>query len=150
MESLNDPAVSGTARSASRPSGRLVIWLLAAAATALVAGAVAEPAWLRSAFGQETGATREFDVSARRYRFTPDRLEVREGDLVTIHLTAEDIPHSFTIDAYRIAKRANPGQTVTFEFRADRAGRFPFYCNLAIDDGCRDMRGELVVQPRSR
>jgi heme/copper-type cytochrome/quinol oxidase subunit 2 len=37
---------------------------------------------------------------------------------------------------------------VTFEFRADRAGTFPFYCNLTIDDGCREMRGELVVTPR--
>ena len=37
---------------------------------------------------------------------------------------------------------------ITFEFRADQAGTFPFYCNLQIDDGCRQMRGELVVKPR--
>ena len=35
---------------------------------------------------------------------------------------AADIPHSFTIDEYRIAKRAGTGQTVTFEFRS-RPGR---------------------------
>jgi heme/copper-type cytochrome/quinol oxidase subunit 2 len=52
------------------------------------------------------------------------------------------------LDEYRIAKRAAPGNPVTFEFRADRAGTFPFYCNLTIDDGCREMRGELVVTPR--
>ncbi|HWP99820.1 MAG TPA: cupredoxin domain-containing protein [Vicinamibacterales bacterium] len=91
-------------------------------------------------------ARREFVVSARRYRFTPPSLEVSQGDIVKITLEAEDIPHSFTIDAYRIAKRAAPGQSVTFEFRADRAGRFPFYCNLTIDEGCRDMKGELVVR----
>jgi heme/copper-type cytochrome/quinol oxidase subunit 2 len=53
-----------------------------------------------------------------------------------------------TIDAYRIAKRVGPGQPVTFEFRADRPGTFPYYCNLQIEDGCRQMRGELVVRPR--
>jgi len=37
------------------------------------------------------------------------------------------------------------GQTVTFEFRADQAGTFPIYCNLRQEDGCRDMRGALVV-----
>ena len=42
-----------------------------------------------------------------------------------ITLTTDDIPHSFTIDGYRIAKRVNPGQTVVFEFRADEPGRFP-------------------------
>jgi len=91
---------------------------------------------------------REFSVSAKRYEFTPARIEVDQDDLVKISFTAEDIPHSFTVDAYRIAKRAGAGQTVSFEFRADKAGTFPFYCNLAIDDGCRKMRGEIVVRPR--
>ena len=71
-----------------------------------------------------------------------------QGDLVTIELKTEDIAHSLTIDDYRIAKRINPGRPVTLEFRAERSGTFPFYCNLQIDDGCRRMRGELVVKPR--
>ena len=52
------------------------------------------------------------------------------------------------MDAYRIAKRVSPGHPVTFEFRADKAGTFPFYCDLKTEDGCRQMRGELVVKPR--
>ena len=91
---------------------------------------------------------RDVAVTARRYAFVPTRLEVQQDDLIKITLTAEDIAHSFTIDAYRIAKRAGSGQTVTFEFRADRAGTFEYYCNLAIDDGCRAMKGELVVHSR--
>ena len=93
-------------------------------------------------------STRAFTVSARKYAFAPPRLEVRQDDLVKITLTTDDIPHSFTIDGYRIAKRVNPGQTVVFEFRADEAGRFPVYCNLTIDEGCKAMRGELIVRPR--
>ena len=97
---------------------------------------------------ESPGTRREIAVSARRYEFTPDRIVVDQNDLVKIAFTAEDIPHSFTIDAYRIAKRAGAGQTVTFEFRADQAGTFPYYCNLAIDEGCRKMHGELVVRAR--
>ena len=64
-----------------------------------------------------------------------------------ITFTASDIAHSFTIDnPYRIAKRAGSGQTVTFEFRADQAGTFAFYCNLTQDERCRQMKGELVVK----
>ena len=96
---------------------------------------------------QEPGQ-KEFAISARKYAFIPQQLEVQQDDLVKITLQTEDIPHSFTIDAYRIAKRVNPGRTVVFEFRADQAGRFPFYCNLKIDDGCKAMRGELIVRPR--
>jgi cytochrome c oxidase subunit II len=94
------------------------------------------------------GGTRNFSISARRYAFTPNRIEVVQGDLVTLELKTDDIAHSLTIDDYRIAKRISPGRPVTLEFRAERAGTFPFYCNLQIDDGCRRMRGELVVKPR--
>lgn len=86
-----------------------------------------------------------FDVTARRYEFLPSRLEVHAGDLVRIILRSEDIPHSFVLDAYRIAKKAAGGGSVTFEFIADRPGEFPFYCNLHNEDGCRNMKGTLVV-----
>jgi heme/copper-type cytochrome/quinol oxidase subunit 2 len=93
-------------------------------------------------------AVRPWQITASRYRFDPPRIEVFQDDLVKIELRTKDIAHSLTIDTYRIAKRVSPGQPVTFEFRADQAGTFPFYCNLQIDDGCRQMRGELVVKPR--
>ena len=91
---------------------------------------------------------RAWTVTAHRYRFDPPRIEVIQDDLVKIELHTEDIAHSLTIDAYRIAKRVTPGQRVTFEFRADQPGTFPYYCNLQLEDGCRQMRGELVVKPR--
>ena len=98
---------------------------------------------------QDQGPTvRPWVVRASRYQFDPPRIEVFQDDLVKIELRTDDIAHSMTIDAYRVAKRVNPGQSVTFEFRADQPGSFPFYCNLQIDEGCRRMRGELVVKPR--
>jgi nitrous-oxide reductase len=101
------------------------------------------------AAAQDSGpAAKPFSVRAKRYTFDPPRIEVMQDDLVKIELSTADIAHSMTIDAYRIAKRVSPGQPVTFEFRADRPGTFPYYCNLQIEDGCRQMRGELVVRPR--
>ncbi|MDQ3169280.1 MAG: cupredoxin domain-containing protein [Acidobacteriota bacterium] len=91
---------------------------------------------------------REFAVHANRFAFTPSRIDVAQDDMVKVTFTADDIAHSFTIDEYRIAKRADAGQTVTFEFRADRPGTHRIYCNLTNDDGCRRMHGELVVRGR--
>jgi nitrous-oxide reductase len=103
----------------------------------------------RLAAAQDQGPTaRPFSVTAQRYRFDPMRIEVSQGDVVKIELSTADVAHSMTIDAYRISKRATPGQPVTFEFRADQAGTFPFYCDLKSEDGCRRMRGELIVKPR--
>ena len=121
----------------ARHATRLLL-VLAGAALLFVADGLA----------QEQGR-RDITLTAKKYAFSESRIEVAINDVVRVTLVAEDIPHSFTIDAYRIAKRAAPGKPVTFEFRADRAGTFPFYCNLTIDDGCREMRGELVVTPRA-
>jgi cytochrome c oxidase subunit 2 len=108
----------------------------------VIAGAAGRPG-----LAQEQGR-HEVVVTAKRYAFSPSRIEVAATDVVKITLVAEDIPHSFTIDEYRISKRAAPGRPVTFEFRADRTGTFRFYCNMTADDGCGKMQGELVVTPR--
>jgi heme/copper-type cytochrome/quinol oxidase subunit 2 len=106
-------------------------------------------AFVVMAAGQDQGPTaKPFAVTVRRYAFDPPRIEVNQDDLVKIELRSGDIAHSLTIDGYRIAKRVGPDQLVTFEFRADRAGTFPYYCNLQNDDGCRRTRGELVVKAR--
>jgi heme/copper-type cytochrome/quinol oxidase subunit 2 len=99
-------------------------------------------------FAQETGHQRSFSVTARKYAFEPARLEANLDDLVRVTLSSGDIAHSFTIDAYRIAKRVGGGQSVSFEFRADQPGTFRIYCNLKQDERCREMHGELVVHPR--
>ena len=76
----------------------------------------------------------------------PASITVDCNDLVKITFTAEDIAHSFTIDSYRISKRAGAGQSVTFEFRADQPGTFDYYCNLSVDSKCKGMRGRLLVK----
>jgi heme/copper-type cytochrome/quinol oxidase subunit 2 len=113
-----------------------------AAGLTLVAGI-----WATTA-AQPADAPRLFTIHAHKYAYEPARVEVDQDDLVKVALKADDIPHSFTVDAYRISKRAGAGETVTFEFRADRPGTFPFYCDLRVDEGCRRMRGELVVRAR--
>ena len=92
------------------------------------------------------GGVREFTIDGDRFAFAPLRIEVQKDDLVKITFTARDIAHSFTIDQYRIAKRAAAGQTVVFEFRADQVGTHRFYCNLTSDDRCKRMEGVLVVK----
>lgn len=95
---------------------------------------------------QDQGQVREFAITGDHYAFSPATIEVNRNDVVKITFTARDIPHSLTIDGpYRISKRAGAGQTVSFEFRADHSGQFPFYCNLTQDAKCKDMKGNLTV-----
>lgn len=105
-------------------------------------------ALLAAAFaaGQDQAPNRrDVTIIARDHRFSPDRIEATRDDLVRVTLTSEDRAYSFAIDAYRILKRVGPGRTIVFDFRADQAGTFAFYCNLTSDPACREMTGTLVV-----
>lgn len=115
-----------------------VVFAMLAASVLLLVSTVAR--------SQEPGQVRQFTIVGNHYGFSPSSLTVSQNDVVKVTFTAQDMAHSFTIDDYRISKRANQGQTVTFEFRADKAGPFPFYCNLSFDEKCKDMKGTLTVK----
>lgn len=91
---------------------------------------------------------REFTITARDYKFSPDRIEVMQDDLVKLTVQSADVAYSFTIDAYRLSRRIPAGGSATIEFRADQPGSFPFYSNMTSDTRHNSMRGELVVRRR--
>ena len=91
---------------------------------------------------------REITLTARDYRFSPNRIEVAQDDLVKLTVHSEDVAYSLTIDEYRVSRRVPAGGSTTLEFRADRAGTFAFYCNLTNDARHAQMKGELVVRSR--
>ena len=104
---------------------------------------------VRRLFAQDQAPNRpEFTLVARNFRYSPDRLEVSQDDLVKLTIRSEDAAYSFAIDEYRIVRRVPAGGTTTFEFRADRPGTFRFYSNLTSDGAHADMQGQLVVKPR--
>jgi heme/copper-type cytochrome/quinol oxidase subunit 2 len=127
-----------------RTSSILAAGLVALVATALPAGLLSAPQQTSS--GQDD-RRREVALTITDAGFEPARIDARLNDIVAITLTAGDTPHGLGIDAYRIAKRVQPGKAVQFEFRADTTGTFRFYCSLTGADGRpHDETGELVVR----
>ncbi len=87
-----------------------------------------------------------------RSHFTPDRIEVNEGDEVTIHLTsletADDQTHGFTIDLYNVNVSMEPGKHENLTFNADMPGVYPFYCTEFCSALHLEMTGYLLVKPK--
>jgi heme/copper-type cytochrome/quinol oxidase subunit 2 len=116
----------------------------------LSAGAflVARPLIQRLTAQEKVPNRPEFTLVGNNYRYTPDRIEVTQDDLVRLTIRSEDVAYSFAIDDYRIVRRVPAGGSTTFEFHADRAGTFRFYSNLTSDASHAEMQGQLVVRPR--
>ena len=97
--------------------------------------------------GTQDDRRREVAVTVTDAGFEPVRIDARLNDIVAITLTAQGTPHAFGLDAYRIAKRVEPGKPLKFEFRAETTGTFRYYCSLTGADGHpHDEHGELVVR----
>ncbi|HEY8549581.1 MAG TPA: Sec-dependent nitrous-oxide reductase [Vicinamibacterales bacterium] len=103
----------------------------------------------------QAGVTRngnkvEVKMVAIRSRFIPDRIDVRQGDEVTIHVTnveqTTDMLHGLGIVEHNINVVVDPGETKTVKFKADKTGVFPFYCTNFCSALHQEMQGYLAVK----
>ncbi len=94
----------------------------------------------------------EVFMTAVRSHFTPDRIEVEQGDVVTIHVsnveTAEDQTHGITFNMYNVHSSLEPGKTANITFTADVPGAYPFYCTEFCSALHLEMLGYLLVKPK--
>ncbi len=84
-------------------------------------------------------------VEASSFEFSPAEITVNPGDLVTIELTSLDVVHGLYLDGYSLQVEADPGQTETLTFTADRSGTFRFRCSVTCGDLHPFMIGKLHV-----
>jgi len=89
--------------------------------------------------------TRTLNIDAHQFEFAPGRIEVNQGDVVTIRLTASDVVHGFYLDGYGIEQSVTPGITQTISFTADQPGKFRYRCSVSCGTLHPFMIGELVV-----
>jgi heme/copper-type cytochrome/quinol oxidase subunit 2 len=86
-----------------------------------------------------------FRIEARQFAYSPSELEVNPGDTITIQLVSVDVVHGLYIDGYDLSVEADPGQTATLTFIADKPGSFRFRCNVTCGAMHPFMIGKLTV-----
>ena len=88
---------------------------------------------------------RTFRIEARQFAYSPSELKVNSGDMVTIQLVSTDVVHGLYVDGYDVSVEADPGQTATLTFVADKSGSFRFRCNVTCGAMHPFMIGKLTV-----
>jgi cytochrome c oxidase subunit 2 len=93
---------------------------------------------------------KRFEVTASRFKFEPEILQVTEGDHVSIVVRSGDTKHGFAIKKLKV-KAAVPkdGTPITVEFVAAEPGTYDITCSEYCGSGHRAMRGKLIVLPRT-
>jgi nitrous-oxide reductase len=89
---------------------------------------------------------------AVRSSFEPNKIEVNQGDKVTLYITnieqTTDELHGFGLLEYNLNVVVDPGETKTIEFVADKPGVFPYYCTNFCSALHQEMQGYLLVKPK--
>jgi nitrous-oxide reductase len=103
---------------------------------------------------ERKGSTVEIWMTQSRSHFIPERVEIKQGDHVIWHLTnietAKDATHGLALPLYNINVSIEPGEAGTFEFDADVAGTFPWYCSEFCSALHMEMAGYLLIEPKAR
>jgi cytochrome c oxidase subunit 2 len=96
---------------------------------------------------QQPPAVREVALTAKKYEYIPNKIEVAVGTAVRFKITAEDNTHGFEIAGVKGSCVEIPkGETRTVDFTADKAGVFNFKCCHFCGLGHGRMKGTLTVK----
>ncbi len=119
-------------------------------ATALTSAALfvlaASFLWLITPVPQD----RVITVTAQRFFYKPNIIEVNRGDRVMVRLLSADVHHGLYLDGYELETSARPGADGSLSFVADRTGRYTFRCSMTCGPFHPYMVGYLRVKPDLR
>lgn len=96
-------------------------------------------------------------LTERAWKFDPDVIRVQKGQIVEVTFEPTDnglgVGHGFAVSSYdevAFINGAMVGAPKTVKFRADRAGRFTFYCSTQCSTEKLHplMNGTLIVEPQ--
>ena len=95
-------------------------------------------------------ADRQFEITASRFKFEPEIIEVAQGDHVVLNVRSGDVEHGIAIKKLKVkANVPKGGEAVRLEFVADRPGTYEITCSEYCGKGHSRMKAKLVVVPRA-
>lgn len=86
-------------------------------------------------------------IKAKKYEYTPNKIEIPLNSTVRFSITAEDHDHGFEIEGVKDScVKIEQGKTKTVDYKADKAGEFKFKCCNFCGMGHGGMKGGFTVK----
>lgn len=94
----------------------------------------------------QTPEPRKITVTAKKYEFSPSRIELKLGQPVEITFESQDTKHGFACSELKLEKVVfEKDKPVTVKFTPEKAGTYEFKCANWCGFGHGKMKGEIVV-----
>lgn len=89
---------------------------------------------------KETQNLKEITIDAVRFQYTPNIINLKEGEKVKIIINNIDTPHGIQIPEFNVQ-----GEN-SIEFTPNKKGEFYWYCFVPCGKGHMQMKGKLIVK----
>jgi cytochrome c oxidase subunit 2 len=90
-------------------------------------------------------AEQVIQITAKRYEYNPSTITVKKGVPVVLEFTSLDRLHGFNCPGLGLRTDIVPGKVTTLRFVPQKAGTFPFHCDIFCGSGHEGMTGTIVV-----
>lgn len=84
-------------------------------------------------------------VVTRRFTFEPSELTLRKGETVTLEFVTKDVLMGFNAPDFATRTDIAPGVVARVTLTPDKAGTFPFLCDVFCGSGHENMNGVIKV-----
>ncbi|AMP10316.1 cytochrome C oxidase subunit II, periplasmic domain protein [Collimonas arenae] len=88
---------------------------------------------------------RVIKVVAKKFDFTPGEIHLKKNVPVTLEFTTQDVVMGFNLPDFALRTDIVPGTTSRLRFTPDKAGEFPFHCDVFCGSGHENMSGVIQV-----
>ena len=90
-------------------------------------------------------APQRFEITAKRFAFTPGEITVRVGQPVVLVLRSVDVGHGLHIRDFGVDLKVKAGGKAEVTFTPDKAGDFVGHCSVFCGSGHGSMMFKLHV-----
>ena len=84
-------------------------------------------------------------VVTRRFTFEPSEITLKKGEPVTLEFVAKDVLMGFNAPDFATRTDIAPGVVARVHLVPDKAGTFPFLCDVFCGSGHENMNGVIKV-----
>ena len=89
---------------------------------------------------------RVIKMVAQRFKFTPNEIEMKAGEVAVLSIESLDFVHGLTVPDWGIRADLLPGQITRVTLHPKTAGTIEFLCDNFCGDGHETMHGQFIVK----
>lgn len=93
----------------------------------------------------DSPAPRQIDMTAQRFKFTPEEIPLKAGERVVLAIKSLDFIHGMHIPDLGVRVDLLPGQITRIEIQPQHSGIIDFLCDNFCGGGHEDMHGRFIV-----